>query len=93
MYRDTPVRYLGNLWSFFFVIFIQSIFFCFQLNCYLTVPGYTNEVGEAFRSIVPKFIVHLSYVIASGYVLADTIHKGHKVYEVNRTINEKTREV
>ncbi|XP_043268928.1 mitochondrial fission process protein 1 [Venturia canescens] len=43
--------------------------------------GYTNEVGEAFRSIAPVSIVKLSYVIASGYVLADTIHKGIQVYK------------
>ncbi|XP_008545223.1 mitochondrial fission process protein 1 [Microplitis demolitor] len=43
--------------------------------------GYTNEVGEAFRSIVPKSIVWMSYVIASGYVIADTAHKGIKEYE------------
>ncbi|XP_063987974.1 mitochondrial fission process protein 1 [Diachasmimorpha longicaudata] len=42
--------------------------------------GYTNEVGEAFRSLIPKSIVWLSYAIASGYVLADTIHKGSREY-------------
>ncbi|XP_057330359.1 mitochondrial fission process protein 1 [Microplitis mediator] len=45
--------------------------------------GYTNEVGEAFRSIVPKSIVWMSYVIASGYVIADTAHKGIKEHEKN----------
>lgn len=44
--------------------------------------GYTNEVGEAFRSIVPKSVVWSSYVVACGYVLADTIHKGLHVYNV-----------
>lgn len=44
--------------------------------------GYANEVGEAFRSLVPKSIVWFSYVISSGYVVADTIHKGVKVYQV-----------
>ncbi|XP_012287949.1 mitochondrial fission process protein 1 [Orussus abietinus] len=42
--------------------------------------GYTNEVGEAFRCIVPKPVVWLSYIVASGYVLADTIDKGLKAY-------------
>ncbi|XP_015593155.1 mitochondrial fission process protein 1 [Cephus cinctus] len=43
--------------------------------------GYANEVGEAFRSIVPKSIVWLSYIISSGYVLADTLDKGWKVHQ------------
>lgn len=47
--------------------------------------GYTNEVGEAFRSTVPKSVVWLSYIIASGYVIADTLHKGRKEFEVGRT--------
>ncbi|XP_011437857.3 mitochondrial fission process protein 1 [Magallana gigas] len=38
--------------------------------------GYTNEVGEAFRAQVPVRLVHLSYVVASGYVVADAVHKG-----------------
>ncbi|XP_034942956.1 mitochondrial fission process protein 1 [Chelonus insularis] len=42
--------------------------------------GYTNEVGEAFRSIVPKSVVWISYIIASSYVVADAIHKGKKEY-------------
>lgn len=45
--------------------------------------GYTNEVGEAFRSVAPTSIVRLSYIIASGYVVSDTIHKGIQVYKVN----------
>ncbi|XP_048755669.2 mitochondrial fission process protein 1-like [Ostrea edulis] len=38
--------------------------------------GYSNEVGEAFRAQVPVRWVHLSYVAASGYVVADAVHKG-----------------
>uniref|UniRef100_A0A7E4UMY5 Mitochondrial fission process protein 1 n=1 Tax=Panagrellus redivivus TaxID=6233 RepID=A0A7E4UMY5_PANRE len=41
--------------------------------------GYANEVGEAFRAIVPVSAVKLSYVVAVGYVLADTLDKSHKV--------------
>jgi len=41
--------------------------------------GYANEVGEAFRAIVPVSLVRLSYVVASGYVCADTLDKSHKV--------------
>ena len=37
--------------------------------------GYANEVGEAFRHIVPKSIVALSYGISGSYVLADAMSK------------------
>ncbi|XP_031834605.1 mitochondrial fission process protein 1 [Nomia melanderi] len=45
--------------------------------------GYANEVGEAFRPIVPSSVVWCSYAVATGYVLADTIHKGWKQYHGN----------
>lgn len=44
--------------------------------------GYANEVGEAFRSLVPKAVVWLSYGASSSYVLADAIDKGKKAGEV-----------
>ncbi|XP_017800727.1 mitochondrial fission process protein 1 isoform X2 [Papio anubis] len=45
--------------------------------------GYANEVGEAFRSLVPAAVVWLSYGVASSYVLADAIDKGKKAGEVS----------
>ncbi|XP_033211406.1 mitochondrial fission process protein 1 isoform X2 [Belonocnema kinseyi] len=58
-----------------------------ELDIYRDTPvrylGYTNEVGEAFRNIVPKSIVWCSYIVACGYVLADTLYKGSKVYQNN----------
>ncbi|XP_011158735.2 mitochondrial fission process protein 1 isoform X2 [Solenopsis invicta] len=50
-------------------------------DTYVRYLGYANEVGEAFRSLVPKSIVWFSYALSSGYVLADTVHKGVKVYQ------------
>uniref|UniRef100_K7ESS7 Mitochondrial fission process protein 1 n=1 Tax=Pongo abelii TaxID=9601 RepID=K7ESS7_PONAB len=47
-----------------------------------TPIGYANEVGEAFRSLVPAAVVWLSYGVASSYVLADAIDKGKKAGEV-----------
>lgn len=44
--------------------------------------GYANEVGEAFRSMVPAAVVWLSYGVSSSYVLADAIDKGKKAGEV-----------
>ncbi|KFO23643.1 Mitochondrial fission process protein 1 [Fukomys damarensis] len=43
---------------------------------------YANEVGEAFRSLVPRAVVWLSYGVSSSYVLADAIDKGKKAGEV-----------
>ena len=40
--------------------------------------GYANEVGEAFRPLVPVELVYFSYVIAITYILADTVDKGRK---------------
>ena len=34
--------------------------------------GYANEVGEAFRPLVPRAAVNASYATASAYVLTDT---------------------
>lgn len=57
--------------------------FMYRLTgCKFRFLGYANEVGEAFRSLVPKSIVWFSYALSSGYVLADTVHKGVKVYQV-----------
>ena len=39
--------------------------------------GYTNEVGESFRYVVPWFVVP-SYVISFGYCCADTADKAKK---------------
>ncbi|XP_064621101.1 mitochondrial fission process protein 1-like [Lineus longissimus] len=39
--------------------------------------GYANEVGESFRPLIPVSVVNLSYVIASGYVLAHAVNEGY----------------
>ncbi|XP_070541030.1 mitochondrial fission process protein 1-like [Ptychodera flava] len=44
--------------------------------------GYANEVGEAFRSIVPVTVVRLSYVVAGSYVIGDSIEKGSRANEI-----------
>ena len=42
--------------------------------------GYSNEIGEAFRPIVPRYIVNWSYLVEIIYFFSDTFHKGHKAY-------------
>ncbi|XP_053213485.1 mitochondrial fission process protein 1-like [Panonychus citri] len=53
-----------------------------QVDLYRNSPirllGYANEVGESFRALVHVNWVKLSYVVASGYVLADTADKCYK---------------
>lgn len=61
-------------------------------DTYVRYLGYANEVGEAFRSLVSKSIVWFSYALSSGYVLADTVHKGIKVYQTD-TMPQKTKNV
>ncbi|XP_055703491.1 mitochondrial fission process protein 1 [Phlebotomus papatasi] len=43
--------------------------------------GYSNEVGEAFRPLIKKIFVHLSYGLAVSYVCADVYDKTVKVYK------------
>lgn len=40
--------------------------------------GYANEVGEAFRALVPVSLVWGSYAVATAYVTADAVDKGKK---------------
>ncbi|XP_077479812.1 mitochondrial fission process protein 1 [Stigmatopora argus] len=45
--------------------------------------GYANEVGEAFRPLVPVSLVWGSYAIATAYVTADAVDKGKKAAAVH----------
>ncbi|CEF62093.1 Mitochondrial fission process protein 1 [Strongyloides ratti] len=69
-----------------------------QIDIYRDTPirflGYSNEVGEAFRALVPVTIVRLSYLVAFGYVAADTMDKGSKISNKNfNSIDEKRKAV
>ncbi|XP_026882918.2 mitochondrial fission process protein 1 [Electrophorus electricus] len=45
--------------------------------------GYANEVGEAFRALVPVGMVWASYAVAMAYVSADAMDKGKKAAVVH----------
>lgn len=45
--------------------------------------GYANEVGESFRPLIPRSIVHFSYAIAIVYVIGDCVDKTIKTYRVS----------
>ncbi|XP_043501760.1 mitochondrial fission process protein 1 [Polistes fuscatus] len=68
-----------------------------KIDLYRDTPvrylGYANEVGEAFRHLIPKSIVWLSYIISSGYVLADTMDKGYRVYKIDQSPQKMKRVV
>ncbi|XP_063701098.1 mitochondrial fission process protein 1 [Culicoides brevitarsis] len=53
--------------------------------------GYSNEVGEAFRSLVKKQLVHASYAVAIGYVLCDTVDKAKKKHKLPEALGGGTR--
>lgn len=46
--------------------------------CFPPCAGYANEVGEAFRALVPVSFVWGSYAVATAYVTADAVDKGKK---------------
>lgn len=72
VYRDTAVRYLGNVLLLFPILFSN-----------IASAGYANEVGESFRAqIGPKWVL-ASYGVATIYVIADTFDKSVKTYRVS----------
>lgn len=48
--------------------------------------GYANEVGESFRPLVPKSVVHFSYAVAIVYVIGDCVDKTIKTYQVKHKL-------
>mmetsp|Transcript_8374 Transcript_8374/g.35046 ORF Transcript_8374/g.35046 Transcript_8374/m.35046 type:complete len:190 (+) Transcript_8374:19-588(+) len=50
-------------------------------DSYVRYVGYTNEIGEAMRPVIPRLFVNASYAVAIGYALADTVHKGSLAYK------------
>lgn len=57
------------------------MFFCRRLRKLKSshlFTGYANEVGEAFRALVPVSFVWGSYAVATVYVTADAVDKGKK---------------
>lgn len=75
LYRQTPVRYLGK-------ITIKLITDATGQKHLKLLAGYSNEVGEAFRSIIGSKWVNFTYAVATVYVLADTTDKSIKSYKV-----------
>ncbi|GBP64666.1 Mitochondrial fission process protein 1 [Eumeta japonica] len=60
----------------------------FFRDTWIRYMGYANEVGEAFRGVVPAHVVRKSYYVAFGYVVADTAHKSLKVLKNDRKLSK-----
>lgn len=79
VYRDTALRYCGKKFN---LSFLSSTYFWLNyLN--FQFKGYSNEVGESFRPLVPKKVVNLSYAVAIAYVCGDCFDKTVKTYQVS----------
>lgn len=44
--------------------------------------GYTNELGEAFRPLLPRPVVTATYGVVFLYTIADTADKCKRAYQV-----------
>ncbi|KAJ1358487.1 hypothetical protein KIN20_016920 [Parelaphostrongylus tenuis] len=66
-----------------------------QIDNYRETPvrylGYANEIGEAFRSILPLVAVRATYVVSFGYACADALDKSSRVYRIYKNDREKRR--
>jgi len=51
---------------------------------HLRYLGYANELGEAFKRFLHPSLYKFSYVMAAGYVLADSVDKGMRAYHTWR---------
>ncbi|GAB1602101.1 Hypothetical predicted protein, partial [Argonauta hians] len=63
----------------------------FYRDTYVRYLGYANEVGEAFRALVPVNAVRFSYVVACGYVAADANHKGERAAQKSDQSSSATK--
>ena len=59
-------------------------------NTLLRYMGYTNELGESFRPIFPKFVVP-SYCISFAYVFGDTADKTLKARQEAPALDPRVR--
>ena len=69
IFREIPLRYAGKYNQ------LTNNKLCSHPLVHF-VAGYANEVGEAFRHMVPIRLVHLSYAVSSGYVVSHAVAQG-----------------
>ncbi len=74
VFREIPIRYFGKAVSYHDYKPFKKFIVC---------VGYANELGEAFRHMVPTKLVHLSYVVSSGYVLSHAVYHGWRAHRMH----------
>lgn len=52
------------------------------------ISGYSNELGESFRPLIDKKLVHGSYAVAIAYVFADTYDKSVKEFKKSQSVSK-----
>merc|ERR1712137_1375259 len=52
-------------------------------DSYFRFLGYTNELGEAFRPLLPRPLVTATYGVVFLYAVADTVDKSKRAYDVS----------
>ena len=62
-------------------------------DSYLRYLGFSNEIGESFRKVTPRYFVIFTYVLEFGYFIGDTVHKGHKAYNDPTPVENKKMHV
>ncbi|KAG5673980.1 hypothetical protein PVAND_003976 [Polypedilum vanderplanki] len=50
--------------------------------------GYSNELGESFRPLIDRKLVHASYAAAIAYVFADTYDKSMKTFKSTQSVSK-----
>jgi len=55
--------------------------------------AYTSDMGEAFRPVVPSWVVRSAYGISWAYVLGDVCWEGKKDYDRGSDTTQLTRTV
>lgn len=84
IYRDTALRYCGKPKHHYIIAKFQTNIKIKNLKIFASFhTGYSNEVGESFRPLIPKMFVHLSYAVAISYVLAECADKTYAMFKVN----------
>jgi fission process protein 1 len=51
--------------------------------------GYSNEIGESLRHIIPLKYVYWSWILEFMYFFGDTFHKGHKAYNDPKQVDNR----
>ncbi|XP_028396624.1 mitochondrial fission process protein 1-like [Dendronephthya gigantea] len=63
----------------------------FFRDTWIRYLGYANEIGEAFKSHIPRFGYFASYFVASSYALGDASSKSLEMYKAKEDLSQNVR--